>query len=521
VACLAVIPLGYVILRALGASAGVWQLLIAVQVWPLLGRTLALVASTVALASVIGVGLAWLVERAPLPGRAIWRWVLALPLAIPAYISAVAYLILFRRGGALDQAAIALGWERGTFPLPDIFSLGGATLVIGLSVYPYVYLPVAARLRSLSRSLDEAALAAGASRTQMLRRVIFPLLLPALASGALLVALYVLSDFGTVSMLRYRTFTQSIFNQFAGRVDRAAAAVLSLMLVALTVPLLLLESRMNRRERNVLGNGQWKPLLRAQRGWRRGSLAALAVAVVSAALALGVPLLTLGTLTVQAAFAPTELDRIWSIGNESIWQQGLNSFWVAGLSASSALAFALAPAYVFSRRQQSRLARLILAACKAPHALPGVIIGLAFVMLFSTLIPGVAGATILLAVGLALRLLPQSVTLAQVALSAVPQSLPSAARVMGASGLRAFLRVSLPVAAPGLLAGWTLLFVGAMKELPTALMLRPPGFDVLAVRVWAAASESVYTQAALPAFLLISITVVALALVYRRQHGSW
>jgi len=515
---LSLLPLVYIVVRALGADAGLWSRLWTGQIPPLLSNTVALVITTVAFTGLLGVTLAWVVERTDLPGRDIWRWVLALPLAVPAYVAAISHIIIFRRGGLLNNTythlmALMGQSQPAPLPVPDIYSLGGATIIIGLCVFPYVYLPVAATLRGMSRTAEEAARIAGRSAWGVFREVTLPALAPAIAAGALLVAMYVLSDFGTVALLRYRTFTTAIFSQFAGQIDRAAASALSLVLIALTLPLLFGESRAAQRGRRFAGGSLWRPAqVRPHPRWRWLTFAAAALV---AALSLGLPVTVLGGLTVQAIALPTEADRIWSVGNEGVWQHGMNSLLVAAIAATLATVAALLPGYL-SVRYPHRLTTALLALTKAPYALPGLIVGLSFVMMLNQFAPIIYGTVTGLIVAFIFRLLPQSITTGETALRNAPVRLEQAARVMGCNSRSAFRRVTLPIATPGIAASWTLVFITAMKELPTAILLRPPGFDTLPVRIWAAASESVYTQAAPPAFLLIVLTSAALALLYAR-----
>ncbi|MFQ3680771.1 ABC transporter permease [Roseiflexus sp.] len=516
VGILAIVPLVYIVIRALEADAAVWERLWSRQIPVLAGNTLALTVTTVFLSALFGIGAAWLVERTDLPGARVWRVMLALPLAIPAYVAAICWLILLRRGGVVDQVAMEwLGFARGTFPLPQITNLWGATIVISLCVFPYVFLPVGAALRSLDRSLEEAARIAGLSAWATLRRVALPLIMPAAAGGALLVALYVLSDFGTVAMLRYRTFTLAIFQQFAGQVDRSAAAILSFILIGMATPALYGAAWLARRERQVTRT-RWQPPRLVHLGrWR--PLALLAIGGLTF-FSLGLPLLTLGGLTLQGWLFPTEVDRIWEVNNAGVLRHALNSVGLAVTAATGAIALAIFPALVAVRRP-GRWSSLLLAACQSPFALPGIIVGLSFVLLFNRWMPALYGTLVVLVIGLVFRLLPQAVTANESALRIVSPSLEQAARTLGQSGARTFQRVTLPVAAPGLLAGWVLCFVTAMKELPTVILLRPPGFDTLPVRIWVAASESVHTQAAPPAFALIAVTIATLLLVTRYRAG--
>lgn len=516
VSLLAALPLVYIVVRAADADQDVWRRLWSGQIPLLLANTLTLMLATVVFSALLGVGAAWLVERAAIPRPGLWRVLLALPLAIPAYVAAICWLIVLRRGGLVDR--LALEWfaiPRGEVHLPPITSLVGTAIIIGLCVFPYVFLPVGAALRALDRSLDEAARLAGRSRWSTVWRVTLPLLAPALVAGTLLVALYALADFGTVSMLRQRTFTLAIFQQFSGQIDRSAAAILSCVLVALALPLIIGAGWIARRERQI-ARVRWQPRPRVALGrWRLPALLALGLLVFAS---LGVPLLVLGGLTIQGWLFPTRADAIWSLNSAGLWRQSMQSVVLAALAATGATLLALAPALI-AVRAPGRWSSLLLALCQSPFALPGVIIGLSFVLLLNRWLPFVYGTVFALLIGVLFRVLPQAVAANEVALRGVAPQLDEAARTLGCSAAAAVRRVTLPVAAPGMLASWVLVFVTAMKELPTAMLLRPPGFDTLPVRIWAAASESVYTQAAPPAFALIIVTVVMLLLITRQHAG--
>ena len=517
VSLLAVVPLIYILIRAVSADAATWSRLWVGQMPDLLVQTALLLAGVIGFTLLVGIGAAWLVERSDLPGRGVWRVLLALPLALPGYVAAITYIILLRRGGVIDRLLIDYaGFARGEVLLPPLYNLAGAILIIGLVTYPYLYLPTAAALRGVDRSLEEAARMAGRSGWATFRQITLPLVLPAVAGGALLVGLYVLSDFGTVAMLRYRTFTTAIYNQFTGQIDRSGAAVLSVVLILLALPLLFGEGWFSRRQRRLTSDTAWRPrqLVKLAR-WRWLVLPLMGLVVL---LALGLPLLVLGGLSIQGWLFPTEADRIWGINNEGILVFGLNSLLVATLAATVATLLAMGPLYL-AVRFPSRISRIVLTLSRSPFALPGIIIGLAFVLLINRWAPVIYGAIFALVFAFIFRLLPQSLSTGESALRGVAPSLEEAARTMGVSPVRVFLRVTLPVAAPGLLASWALVFITAMKELPTAILLRPPGFDTLPVRIWAAASESVHTQAAPPAFLLILLTTLMLLPIMHSRLG--
>ncbi len=510
VCLLAALPLMYIALNALRADPALWQRLSAGQYPRLIGNTVALLITVMSSAAIIGVVAAWLVERTDLPGRGLWRWLLALPLAIPGYVSVVCYLFLLRRGGWVDQIAMQhFGFGRNEFPLPHLFNLWGVTAIIALYTYPFVFLAVAAALRSLDATLDEAARMSGRGPWGLFRTLTLPLLTPAIAGGSLLVGLYVLSDFGAVALLRYQTFTTAVYRQFAGVTGREAASVVSMGLIALSFILLYGDAWLHRRERHYTRSANWRPRRLIRLGaWR---WLAFAVILIIATLSLFLPLAVLIGLTLQGIFAPTQVDLVWSVGAATLWHHGWNSLLLSVLAATLATLLAFAPAFAAVRYGGSYAALLNLS--KVAFALPGILIGLGFLMFFIQT-PLYATVTALV-FGLAFRLLPKTITSSETALAFVSPTLEQASATMGVGTWATLRRVTLPLAAPGVLAGWALAFVTAMKELPLLVILRPPGFDTLSIRVWEAANDSVYTQAAPPALLMIVLTTLTLGMVYR------
>ena len=507
----AALPLLYVVLHALRADPELWVRLLSAQLPRLLRRTALLVLCVSATTGAAGILAAWLVERTDLPGRRVWRWLLALPLAVPGYVMALCYMVLLRRGGLVDQLAMTyLGFERQQLPLPPLFSLGGVTVVMSLYAFPLVYLAVSAALRLQDAALVEAARLAGRSQRQIFFEVTSRLVAPAAAGGLLLVGLYVLSDFGTVALMRYQTFTTAIYRQFAGEIGRTAASVVSLGLIALSLPLLLGDGLLHRGQRRFSRGAHWRPAPRVKLGaWR---LPGLGFILALATASLFLPLTVLGGLTLQGLLAPTEVDRVWRIGSMSLWRSSVSSVLLALAAASLVVLLALLPA-LLSVRHAGPYSRGLAWLSKTVFALPGIIIALGFLMFFIR--TPIYATTLALVLALAFRLLPQTVTLHEATLRTVSPNLEQAARVMGEGPWTTLGRVTIPLAAPGLLAAWALAFVGAMKELPLLVILRPPGFDTLPVKVWEAANDSVYTQAAPPALLLVILTTLTLAAVYR------
>ena len=241
VVALLLLPLAYLMVRV--ASGGrLLEILGEATTWRLVWNTLLLAVGVVSASVLVGVPLAWLVTRTDLPGRRVWATAAALPLVIPSYVAAFCLLGFFGDRGLL---ADALGMEQA----PEISGYWGSLLALTLATYPYVFLLTQAALRTLDPALEEAARGLGSSGRRAFFRVTAPALRPAVGLGALLVVLYTLSDFGVVSLMNYDTLTRAIYVQYKSLFDRAPAATLALLLVALSGVALVVEYRLRRRGR--------------------------------------------------------------------------------------------------------------------------------------------------------------------------------------------------------------------------------------------------------------------------------
>ncbi|WP_298008985.1 MULTISPECIES: iron ABC transporter permease [Anaerolinea] len=508
------VPLIYIFVRALGADPADWQRLLQTRLWTLLGNTLRLAAAVTAGTLVLGVGLAFLTERTDLPGRAFFRWALALPLAIPPYIGAIIHLALMRpRGGVLPQALES--WLGYAVPLPSPLGFWGAAFVLTLFTYPYVYLLSGAAFRSLHASLEESARTLGRSPLQTFWQVTLPVLRPGLLAGALLVSLDILAEYGTVALLRYETFSSAIFVQLSGRYDRSAAAVLSGVLVTLAMLMLWGEVRAQGQARFTQMEGGWRPAAPVALGrWR---LPALMGALAVSAASLFVPLGVLTAWSVQA-FADADITAaVFRTGSQGFGNFALNSLWTALLAAVLAVLLSL-PVALFARRSPGRFSHFLARLCQVGYAIPGVVIALSLVLLVNRFLPFLYGTPLVVVMAYVLRHMPQAVRASQSALSILSPTLEEAARTLGRTGAQTVLQVTLPLILPGLLAGGALVFLTSLKELPATLLLRPAGFDTLAVRVWMWATDGFYLQAAPAALFLVLISIAPLAFLLRREQ---
>ena len=514
VAVFVAIPLVYIFIRAVAAEPEAWQRLLQTRLWKLLGNTLALVLAVTSGALVTGSGMAWLTERTDLPGRKIFRWMLALPLAVPAYIGAIVHLTLLRpRGGFIPQALEAIFGQ--PVPLPSPIGFWGAAFILTLFTYPYVYLLSGAAFRTLHASLEEAARTLGRTPWQTLWQVTLPALRPGLMAGALLVALDILAEYGTVALLRYETFSSAIFIQLSGRYDRSAASILSGMLVSLAIFILWAELRLQGKARFTQMESNWRPAPPALLGKWRLPAFFLVLAVVSASLL--VPMAVLVIWSVRAFLDPQTLAEVFRTGSIGFGSFVWNSLWTSSLAAMAAVALSL-PVALYSVRHPGRISRLISRFCQVGYAIPGVVIALSLVLLVNRSLPVLYATPFVVVIAYVLRHMPQAVRSSESAFSQLSPALEEAARMLGRTSLQAFFQVTLRLVLPGLLAGGALVFLTSLKELPATLLLRPAGFDTLAVRVWVWAVDGYYMQAAPAALFLILAAVLPLSFLLRREQ---
>ncbi|MBI2323124.1 MAG: iron ABC transporter permease [Chloroflexi bacterium] len=507
VASAVLLPLAYLVLRTAEAGPNALALLWHIRTFELLVRTTGLALAVTTTAVAIAMPLAWLTVHTDLPARRVWAVLVVLPLVIPSYVGAFAYVAALGPRGMLQQA---LSGPFGVERLPEIYGLPGAWLVLTLFTYPYVLLTLRAALQGLDPALEEAARSLGFSRWAAFWRVTLAQLRPALTAGGLLVALYTLSDFGVVSMLQFDSFTRAIYVQYQAALDRTLAAALALLLVLLTLALQVVEVRTRGRARQQWRSGRSvrpQPVARLRR-WRWAAVAFCA-GVVGLAL-----VLPLGVLVYWLAVGLRRIEALGPIG-----EAALNSVYASSVAALAAVAAAL-PVALLMVRYPSLLSALVERAAYAGFALPGIVVALALVFFGARYATPVYQTIFLLVFAYVVRFLPQALGAARASLLQVSPRLEEAARSLGRTWPRVLIEVTLPLVRPGVVAGAALVFLTSMKELPATLLLSPIGFKTLATVSWRNATEGFFAEAALPALLLVLVSGLSLSFVLGRGESG-
>lgn len=517
VCALVLLPLSVLVLSWQSIDVQIWSHLLDTQMSRLLGNTLTLILGVGVGVTVLGVSLAWLTSLCEFPGRRWLDWALMLPFAIPAYVLAFVFVGLLDFSGPVQT--LLREWF-GPMRLPRVRSTGGVIIVLVLVFYPYVYLLARTAFLAQGKGLMEAARVLGQSPLQAFWRVALPMARPAIGAGVALALMETLADFGAVAVFNFDTFTTAIYKTWYGFFSLSSAAQLASLLL-LAVMLVLYGER---RARGAVRSSNERPRVAALyhlRGVK--ALAASSWCLLVFACAFVIPVLQL---------------LVW------FWQRGrfdlderygaliLHTLYLGAMAALITVAVALLLA--FARRQApTRVVRAGVSLANLGYALPGSVLAVSIMLAFSYLdnqlvVPlsswlGGAGRPLLMG-SLAALLLAYLVRFIAVAygplensLGRIRPSLPEASRSLGVSGPRLFFKVYLPLLAPGALSAALLVFVDVLKEMPATLLMRPFGWDTLAVRVFEMTSEGEWSRASLPALTLVLVGLLPVIGLIRRS----
>jgi iron(III) transport system permease protein len=502
-------PIVVLLWLALSPEGG-WDTLshLAVTVLPsTLLYSVLLAAIVLAVVLVTGVGCGWLVAAYDFPGRRWLAWALVLPLAMPAFVMAYAYTDFLDTSGPLQSwLRAATGWQVREYWFPDVRSLPGAGIFLGLALYPYVYMLARGAFAERSPSFAEAARSLGLGPRAAWWRVTWPVARPAVAAGCALVLMETMADFGTVSYFGIDTLTAAIYRSWQGLGDRIAAARLSFVLLALVGVLVWIERRQRARMRFYARSV--KPTARVRlTGWPAARATLLA-----------------GTPVVLGFVAPAlMLVRAW-LGASVPLDQRLfawigNSLLVAGLAAALILPVALVTAYA-ARLVQRRSVSLAVALACGGYALPGIVIGVGLMTwigaidrMLGMLLLGGTIVAVVYAYGV--RFFSIAYQGMEASLARISPSMDQSARSLGFGPLQVLRSVHWPLLRPSLAAAALLVFVDCLKELPATLVLRPFNFDTLAVSAYHFAADERLGEAALPSLLIVAAGLLPVLLLSR------
>ena len=501
VVAVVLLPLLYLAIRGFGAGEAGLAYLLQPRTLTIVSNSLNLMLAVTLSATLIGVPFAWLTSRTDLPLRRVWLVLGLLTMVIPSYLGAITYVEAFGPRGMLQSLLAPFGVER----LPEIRGFFGAWLSITLFSYPYVVLPIRAALLNADPSMEEVGRSMGFSRWRVFWRITLPQLRPALAIGILMTALYTLSDFGAVAVMRYNAFTRAIFQQYNNSFNPERAALLALVLVAITLCLLYVEQRINTTSANYrVGTGTRRALRPVKLGrWRVPSL------------------IFCGVIVFVGVVVPFVVLMVWLFGrvyNDPVPVSMVNltrNTVSVSLVAAIVSALVALPIGILASKVPTRFNRTLVRLTYLSNVLPSLVIALALVFFMANYLPAWYQTFPVLILGYVTRFLPFSIGTTQSALTQINPRLEEASRSLGNGRWRTLWRVTVPLAFSGISAGTALVFLNVMKELPITLVLSPIGFRTLAGRIWTVQNEAMFVLVGVPGFLLMLASGLALFIILR------
>jgi len=477
-------------------ASEVWAQLWQTRLPRMIVETAVLLITVVLGAVVVGTSLAWLVSAHDFVGRSIIGWLLVTPLAIPGYVGGFVWL---------DTLSTVVG-ARG------VRSIWLCAAVLVVSLYPYVYLFARAAFADQGGDTLAAARSLGCRPLEVFWRVAIPTARPAIAAGAALVAMEVLTDIGTVRLFNVSTLADGVMRVWFDSGNRGAATELASALTGAALVLVAAERLLRRGARRSRRAGETPLVPRTLSPFRSwlvllGSLMVIVVAVL-------VPLVRLIDWTLEATRSGQAVTVAGGIGHHAT-----NTLMLAGIATVVCIIVGTMLALVVTRRGRS--ARVVGRLATVGYAMPGPVVAVGVVVTLAALdrrdwLPGgfiLVGSLVGLVFALVTRFFAVGYQGVEASLDRLAPSTRESARILGSGSVRTAVAVEIPAARYGLLAATALLCVDMVKELPITLLLRPFGVDTLAVWVWQATSESLWAQAAVPSLLMIAVGMIAVGIL--------
>lgn len=523
IAILVSIPVISLIIIAFQGSEGLWAHMFANVLPVAFGNTLILLIGVGCLVTLIGTTTAWFVTAYDFFGRRYLEWALLLPLAVPTYIIAYAYLDILHPVGSFQ------GFIRGIlgyssprdFRLPDIRSMIGCILLLGLVLYPYVYLTTRAMFLTQAANLIEVSRTLGTKRSAIFWRVAFPLARPAIAVGVSLALMETLNDIGASEFLGVQTITISIYTAWIGRSDMPGAAQISLAMLVIVLALVLVERYARRHQRFATATQRPRIMTPTTiKGWRSALL--FIYCFLPIMLGFITPAIYLG----QEAFKRIKFAGI----SPRIWGEIGNTVFVAACATIVVLLCGIFVAYA-SRAYHGKLTAFCARLSAIGYAIPGTVLAIGlltpialFDHFWADMMDSLLGGTtslLLLGSGAALifaysvRFMAISTGGVEAGFSRISPSLDHAARMLGQSATGVFVRIYMPLSKAALASAGLLVFVDCMKELPATLLLRPLNFETLATHLYGEAARGTYEEASIAALLIVVIGILPVIILSR------
>lgn len=501
-----------------GGEQDIWQHLLDTKLDRLAGNTLVLVLGVGTGVCALGVSLAWLVSVCEFPGRRWFEWALMLPLAVPGYVMAFVFLGTFNFAGPVQTTLRT--WFGSSAWFPDMQGAGAVVAVLSLVLYPYVYMLARSAFLAQGRSMMDAGRVLGLRPLAAFRKVALPVARPAIAAGVALALMETLADFGTVAVFNFDTFTTAIYSAWYGLFNLSVAAQLASLLLLFVALTMTLEQQARQRARYTQDERRHQQPAYRLSGTR--ALGATLFCLLVLALAFVLPVSQLLRWSLRAGAAEFDARYLEFLGH---------TLGLAAVAAAAAVGLALLLALVKrlpAARWLQRWQQVALRIATLGYALPGSVLAVGIMLTFTWLDRGLAelftvrpllvGSVFALLLAYVTRFLAVAHAPVEAGLARVRPSVVEAARSLGAGPARVLRQVYVPLLWPGLVTALVIVFVDVMKEMPATLILRPFGWDTLAVRIYQMTAEGQWERAALPALTLLLAGLIPVILLVKNSR---
>ena len=523
-------PLLSLAIHAASGSFDHWQHLANSVILQSASNTLILLIGVGVLVASLGTGAAWLVSAYEFPTRRVLTWALLLPLAVPTYIIAFAYLDLWHPIGPIQSTIreiLHISSPRD-LRLPDVRSMIGAIFLLGFVLYPYVYLSTRLMLLTQAASMIEAARILGETSYGVVTRVALPLARPAIAVGLSLALLETLNDIGASEFLGVQTLTVAVYTTWVTRSDLAGAAQIALSMLLIVVFLIQIERHARQRQRYATVQRMRPMALIRLQGWHK--TLAIVFGWIPVVIGFIVPALYLGMEAVK------RLELVGGVSSQLL-HAGVNTIGVSIGATLLTILCGLVVAWSTRRVRESAAKPTMLQwfakGASLGYAVPGTVLAIGLlapllmidhVVDWITRLAGVElnrlivmGSMAGLLIAYTIRFLAISVGSLEAGLARIPPSIEQASRLLGCGPSATLRHVHLPLLRPAIASAALLVFVDTMKELPATLLLRPLNFDTLATWLYAEAARGTYEEGAIAALLIVLVGLIPVILLARTQ----
>ena len=501
---LMIAPVIYLLIRGFENPGNLIDILTNNKTAIILLKSLLLVITVTITCLLITIPLSWILTRSSMPFRKSFFILCTLPLVIPSYVGAFIIISLSSRSGMLFPVLNTLGVDQ----IPKIHGLVGSTIVISLLSYPYLLLPMCAAMAKLNPLMEEAARSLGKNHLTTFLKVTLPQLKPAIFSGALLICLYTLSDFGAVSLMRYETFTWAIFQHFNTSIDRSMAANLSLVLLLVATIIIFMQIRYRgNKSYHHTGSGAQRNNLSI----RLGKLNLLALFFCSSIVIVSI-IFPIGTLIYWVIKA--------MINNQSFylnWSYTWNSLMVSSIGAALIMLFAV-PSATLIVRHPNKFTKFFEFTSYFGYLLPGIVVALSILYFCINYFDFIYQSLLILILGYAILFFPAALISTRDMIIRISPNIEESAKLLGANTYHTLTKITLPLMLPGIITGTALVFLITIKELPLTLILGPLDFHTLATTIWDRTNEAFFAQSAVYSLILIGISVIPLLLLSKEMN---